>query len=189
MKRIAYGAEAALYKSKVFDKDVCIKQRISKTYRHEKLDKKIIKVRNKEEVTLLKKVKEAGLKTPYIYYFSENKIIMEFLENEKSHKKKLAEIGENIAKLHNNNIIHGDLNLINIIIFKKQVYFIDFGLGFISSKIEDKATDLLVFKKTLKSLKETEDFWEKIKEGYLKNTNKSKILEHINIIEKRGRYL
>lgn len=189
MKQIAHGAEAFVYKDKLLGKDVCVKERISKKYRHPLLDKRIIKTRNKEEATLLKKIKEYGLNSPSIYYISENKIIMEFLEDEKKHNKMLFEIGEEIAKLHNNNIIHGDLNLINILINKNKVYFIDFGLGFVSLKIEDKATDLLVFKKTLLSLTKTEKYWPNILKGYLNKTNKKEIVKKINEIEKRARYL
>ncbi len=189
MIEIAHGAEAIIYKSKLFKKDICIKQRISKEYRHPFLDKKMIKTRNKEEVFLLNKIKKINLNSPYIYYVSENKIIMEYIYNEKKHTKKLFEIGEEIAKLHNNNIIHGDLNLINIITNKDKIYFIDFGLGYVSFKLEDKATDLLVFKKTLKALKKTEYFWKDIIKGYLKKTKNKQILKQIEVIEKRARYL
>lgn len=189
MKQLAHGAEAVIYKEKILDKNVCIKKRISKKYRHPILDKKIIKIRNKEEATLLKKIKENGLNSPYIYYISENKIILEYIKNENKHNKMLFKIGEEIAKLHNYNIIHGDLNLINILISKNKIYFIDFGLGFISLKIEDKATDLLVFKKTLLSSKKTEKYWPPILEGYLQKTTKKEIIKKIDEIEKRARYL
>jgi len=189
MEQIAHGAEAKLYKSKILNKKVCIKKRISKTYRNAILDKKIIKTRNKEEAFLLRKVKEIGLNSPYIYSISENTIIMEYIKDSKKHKDKVIEIGEEIAKLHNHNIIHGDLNLINILTNEDKIYFIDFGLGYISLKLEDKATDLLVLKKTLLSLKKTQDFWNPIKKGYLNKTNKKEIIKQIEIIEKRGRYL
>jgi Kae1-associated kinase Bud32 len=189
MEIIAKGAEATIYKTKLFNKEVCIKERNSKKYRHPVLDTKILKTRNKEEAFLLKKIQDIGLFSPYIYSVSNNKIIMEYIKNSKKHKDKLEEIGIEIAKLHNNNIIHGDLNLINILTNNNKVYFIDFGLGYVSLKIEDKATDLLVFKKTLLALKRTEKLWVGIKEGYLKGTNNKNIIKHIENIEKRGRYL
>jgi len=189
MKLIAYGAEAKIYKTKIFNKNVIVKQRLSKKYRHKLLDKKIIKRRNKEEANLLKKIKNYNINCPTVYYVGTNKIIMNYIQNENTHKHKLLEIGKEISKLHNNGIIHGDLNLINIIVNKNKVYFIDFGLGSVSQKIEDKATDLLVFKKTLLSQKKTEHFWGKILEGYSKNTTKKEIINQIGIIEKRGRYL
>lgn len=189
MEKIAHGAEAFLYKTKIFDKEVCVKQRVSKRYRHPLLDKKILKTRNKEEAFLLRKIKENNLNAPKVYYLSENKIIMQYIKDDYKHKEMLFKIGEEIAKMHNVNVVHGDLNLINILTMKGEVYFIDFGLGFVSLKVEDKATDLLVFKKTLSSLKKTEDFWENIKKGYLNKTNNKEIVKKIEIIEKRARYL
>ncbi len=189
LKKIASGAEAIIYKSCLFKTDVVIKKRIHKNYRNKQLDTKIIKTRNKQEANILRKAKDININTPFIYYVGTNKIIMQKLNNDYSHKDCLLKIGQEISKLHNNNIIHGDLNLINIITNKDKVYFIDFGLGFISSKIEDKATDLLVFKKTLKSSYKTKDFWKKIKDGYKSTTNNKEILEKIKDIQKRGRYL
>jgi Kae1-associated kinase Bud32 len=188
MQVIAQGAEAIVYKTKILNQDVCIKERISKEYRHPILDKRIIKARNKEEAFLLNKVKDK-LNTPIVFYVSENKIVLEYIKNQETHEKHLEKIGSEIAKMHNENVIHGDINLINIIINKKKVYFIDFGLGFVSRKIEDKATDLLVFKKTLNSLKKTENYWKYIKKGYLTKTNQKQIIKQIEDIEKRGRYL
>lgn len=186
---IAKGAEATIYKTKLFNKEVCIKERNPKKYRNIKLDSKILKTRNKEESNLLNKIKEIGLNAPTIYSISNNKIVMEYIPNNNKHKENLTKIGQEIAKLHNNNIIHGDLNLINILTYQDKVYFIDFGLGYVSLKIEDKATDLLVFKKTLLALKKTEKLWDDIKKGYLTKTNNKGIVKHIENIENRGRYL
>ncbi len=61
-------------------------------------------------------------------------------------------IGENIAKLHNCNIIHGDLTSSNMILQNNDIYFIDFGLGMISDLVEDKGVDLLVFKKAISGI-------------------------------------
>ncbi|MDD3178643.1 MAG: KEOPS complex kinase/ATPase Bud32 [Candidatus ainarchaeum sp.] len=189
MKQISYGAEAKIFKTKIFGQDVIIKQRIYKEYRNKILNQKIIKQRNKEEANILKKIKQIGLNAPYIYYVSEDKIIMEYIKNNNTHIKQAKKIGQEISKMHDNNIMHGDLNLINIITYKKNIYFIDFGLATTTNKIEDKATDLLVFKKTLLSNKKTEKIWIEIKKGYIENTKNKKILEKIKEIEKRGRYL
>ena len=185
-KEINSGAEAKIYS---LGTNV-IKERISKDYRDPVLDKKIIKTRNKQEATLLRKAKKFGINTPVVYSVTENSISMEKIENTNKHSLFLEKIGKEIARLHNNGIIHGDLNLVNILTTKeKKIYFIDFGLGCLSNKIEDKATDLLVFKKTLKASKKTEKFWEKIEKGYKKEAKEPKILEQIEIIEKRARYL
>jgi Kae1-associated kinase Bud32 len=189
---IANGAEARIYVHNLFDNLVVVKQRISKEYRNKILDNKIIKQRTKSEAILLRKVKEIGLYSPSIYYVGRDKIVMEYLKNTNQHKECLGEIGKCISKLHKNNIIHGDLNLINIITIKKNktcIYFIDFGLGFISNRTEDKATDLVVLKKTLLSLKKTEKMWKGIISGYEKDGNNKEIISKIKEIEERGRYL
>jgi Kae1-associated kinase Bud32 len=189
MKEIAKGAEAQIFSTTIFTKDIIIKKRVFKNYRNKKLDSKIINIRNKQESTLINKIKNINLKTPRIYYVGKNTIYMEKLDNTNEHIKYLKKIGENIAKLHNNYYIHGDLNLSNIITKKNEIYFIDFGLGFISNKIEDKATDLLAFKKTLESNSKTSNYWIEIIKGYKQKTNNNKIIPKIKDIENRGRYL
>ena len=67
-------------------------------------------------------------------------------------------IGENVARLHDCGIIHGDLTTSNIILRadkenkEPQLVFIDFGLGKISNLVEDKGVDLLVFKKAINGI-------------------------------------
>jgi Kae1-associated kinase Bud32 len=188
-KQISSGAEAIIYKTKLFNKDVIIKKRIYKKYRNKKLDEKIIKIRNKQEANILKKIKDFKINCPFVYYAGKNIIIMDYIKNDFKHSSCLLDVGKNIGVLHNNNIIHGDLNLINIITNKNKIFFIDFGLGFVTSKIEDKATDLLVFRKTLESSFKTKNFWKDIKKGYLQTTNNKEIILKMQEIIKRGRYL
>jgi N6-L-threonylcarbamoyladenine synthase/protein kinase Bud32 len=72
--------------------------------------------------------------------------------------------------------------------------FLDFGLGSYSDLVEDKATDLLVLKKSFQSIdyeiaNETFDW---ILDGYIgsyeDDLNKNMILNKIKEIESRGRY-
>ena len=72
-----------------------------------------------------------------------------------------------------------------------QLVFIDFGLSYYSNLIEDKADDLLVLKKSIKSVDydvALETFnW--ILESYLKHSNNpDDIMDKIEEIEHRGRY-
>ena len=119
---------------------------------------------------------------------------------EKQQLKIFKQVGENIAKLHNSDIIHGDLTTSNMIhtptnknrgdVRTNNIHFIDFGLGFISHKIEDKAVDLHLLKQAL----EARHFknWEKLFSGVLKTYKKSKkadlVLKQLKKVEKRGRY-
>jgi len=97
----------------------------------------------------------------------------------------MREIGRSVRKLHDANIIHGDLTTSNMIL-KDKVYFIDFGLGFFSTRIEDKAVDLFLFKKALES--KHHEVWEECFKEVLKAYGDQKVMERLKEIEKRGRY-
>jgi len=82
----------------------------------------------------------------------------------KTANKVCKQIGISIAKLHDNDIIHGDLTTSNMILDSKEnLWFIDFGLGFFSYKIEDKAVDLHLIHHALeaKHYKKFETHWKK----------------------------
>jgi TP53 regulating kinase-like protein len=71
-----------------------------------------------------------------------------------------------------------------------EVHFIDFGLSFVSEKIEDKAVDLHLLDRALES-KHHEIYKECISaviEGYKQgNPGWSEVLERLEKVEKRGR--
>ena len=100
-------------------------------------------------------------------------------------------IGEAIAKLHSNGIIHGDLTTSNMILRKNKLYFIDFGLGKISKRIEDQAVDLFLLYEAIEAthLKYKNEAWEKIINVYKQQYSKSKgVLMQLEKIKKRRRY-
>ena len=75
-------------------------------------------------------------------------------------------------------------------IFKDNlVYLIDFGLGFHSHKIEDKAVDLHLLKQALdaKHFKIFPEAFNIILKNYKANQH-DLIIKRIDTIEKRGRY-
>ena len=94
------------------------------------------------------------------------------LDHNKNYKEICVQIGASIAKLHNANIIHGDLTTSNMIISKNKLYLIDFGLGFESHKAEDKAVDLHVLKEALEArhVKKSNEFCRIIIENYKKTS-------------------
>ena len=72
-----------------------------------------------------------------------------------------------------------------------EVYFIDFGLGFISSKIEDKAVDLHLLREAFEAgfSKNWEALFDSVKKGYSNDYKDSHlVLERFKDVEKRGRY-
>lgn len=192
-KLIYRGAEAELWETKYLDLPVVIKKRIEKPYKQKDLDKAIRQTRTKNEAKLLSTARNT-VNTPHVYEVKKTTIMMEQIPGKTmkelfySGKTELAErIGKEIRRMHDKDIIHNDLTTSNIIFSEGKVFFIDFGLGKISCSLEDKATDLVVFKKMLSSTHYDvfEEVWPRVLEGYANN----KILSKINEIEKRARYL
>jgi len=107
----------------------------------------------------------------------------------KEQKKIAKKIGENVSKIHNLGIIHGDLTTSNMLWKGDKVYFIDFGLGYHSIKIEDRAVDLYLLKQALeaKHFENFEIFFKEILKNY-KNKDREKVLEQLKKVEKRRRY-
>ncbi len=264
MKKVLYqGAEAKIFLNE--KEGLVIKDRIPKSYRIKELDDKIRKQRTKAEKKLLEKaskiinapnplpLKELNIiQMPYI----EGKKLSEHLDNFPLEKQKgiMKTIGEETAKLHDNDIIHGDLTTSNLILVdvsatqnelndnkessvnnkqcqkvlstlnipkrsratsrvsdnpirvglgvmmksdvkqlisnNPKIFFIDFGLGFISKKIEDKAVDVHLLKQALEAKHFTH--WEVLFDEFLKGYSNSKeakqTLERLKAVEKRGRY-
>lgn len=199
---IAKGAESNIVKSSYLGRDAVLKNRISKNYRIPEIDNKIRKARTKLEAKLLSDVKKAGVVTPILYDVDlhDKIILMEEIKGDLVKdiiNEDLAyEIGENIAKFHNLNIIHGDITSSNMMVNdKNQLVFIDFGLGRYSDLFEDKAVDLLVLKKSLQSIDYSTaiKIFNKVLEGYADeykddSLNREQIIKKINEIESRGRY-
>lgn len=199
---IAKGAESNIVKSSYLGRDAVLKNRVSKNYRILEIDNKIRKARTKLEAKLLSDVKKAGVVTPILYDVDlhDKTILMEEIKGDLVKdiiNEDLAyEIGENIAKFHNLNIIHGDITSSNMMVNdENQLVFIDFGLGRYSDLFEDKAVDLLVLKKSLQSIDYNTaiKIFDKVLEGYADeynddSLNREQIIKKINEIESRGRY-
>ena len=200
------GAEANIYPSKWMNEEVIIKKRIPKSYRIPEIDSYLRKKRTNSEAKLLANAKACGVKTPLIYDIdkSENAIYLEnirgtvvkdlFKESETIDPSKLRyvceEIGKNISKLHNCNIIHGDLTSSNMILQDHKLFFIDFGLGRVSNLTEDKGVDLLVFKKAISGIHHSisDKCFEFMLMGYQDTNDYDAIIKKVREIEKRGRY-
>jgi len=188
---IQQGAEAILVKK---GKEVR-KKRIKKGYRIKEIDEKLRKSRTKREAKLLKKIKGI-IPVPKVKDIDEKnmEIIMEYINGKKlsesldkirDWKFICQEIGKNIAKLHEKDVIHSDLTTSNMIYIKKEkkVYFIDFGLSFTSSRIEDKAVDLHLIKQALeaKHYKKWEDYFKFILKGYKISKDYGEILDRLKL--------
>ena len=196
-KLIAQGAEAKI----ILTKDTITKDRISKSYRIQELDKKIRKSRTKAETKLLTKAAEI-INSPIPETSKEiHKIKMPFIDGKKlsdnldnfpltKQKQICKQIGQDVAKLHDAEIIHGDLTTSNMILKDNKIFFIDFGLGYISHKFEDKAVDIHLFKQALeaKHFRNWKTLFKEFETGYNKSKDSKTVFERLKAVEKRGRY-
>jgi len=201
------GAEAELSCILADSQNALSKKRVPKSYRDAGLDASIRKQRTRAEAKLLKQA-AAVVNAPKIMSVDEEKseIVMEFITGKplKEVIEKMpalcVEAGKCIRKLHDIGIIHGDLTTSNIIFCgepeskelseriasKGPLFFVDFGLGFFSKKLEDKATDIVVFKKTFNATHSAmKKGWALVMEGYSPDKG---LKERMKAIEKRARY-
>ncbi|MGB9135327.1 MAG: KEOPS complex kinase/ATPase Bud32 [Candidatus Bathyarchaeia archaeon] len=202
------GAEASLFLEEWQERKVIMKRRLQKKYRLPAIDEKIRSYRTVHEAQLLHHAKEAGVPTPIIFMvdLADSNIIMEFVEGKQvkqilnsllpEERRSLSKhIGELIGRLHQNDIVHGDLTTSNMILTPDgRVVFVDFGLGEKTVELELKGVDLHLMKRAFQSVhfRHAEECFSSVLEGYAEvvgNKMKDKVFAKISEIEKRGRYV
>jgi TP53 regulating kinase-like protein len=204
MKIIYRGAESIICLDEYQGEQAIIKERIKKNYRIEQIDKGLRKARTRKEVRLLTEARKVGVPTPKILFVdnASYKIIMENVDGRRvkellyvADRKTVAricfDIGKLIGKLHSAGIVHGDLTTSNMILKDSQIYFIDFGLGEFSKRLEDQGIDLNLLYEAMKSthFKILKLCWENIVKGYKEEyKNAEQALNKVEEIEKRARY-
>ena len=189
---IGHGAEARLFK---VDGRV-VKERPVKGYRLPVIDEKLRKQRTRKEAKILEALKKINIPAPELIKVCDEsmKIDMSFLDGPKvrdvMNVNFAKEIGKIVGTLHKNDIIHADLTTSNMIWKDNKIHLIDFGLSFVSKKVEDKAVDLHLLDRALES-KHHDIHKECAKEvlaGY-KETNPEAdiVLKRLETVQKRGR--
>jgi len=172
---VKQGAEAKLHVGSFLGQKAIAKERFPKKYRHPSLDQQLTKKRLKAELKLLIRCKKLGIRTPTIFFADADKslFIMEYLSEAvtsrdlinavraseaEADRNRLTDVlkkmGETVAKLHNDGVIHGDLTTSNILVDagrEDELVMIDFGLGFSEGTAEDKGVDLYVLERAFHS--------------------------------------
>ena len=202
MKLVKKGAEADIYATIWNGLNSILKIRKKKDYRVHSLDMRIRTLRTIREAKMISETKSFGITTPLVYFVDEKKceIYLQFIKGKLVRDlplnkiiKMCTEIGRIVGTLHKNGIMHGDLTTSNFILSNQGLVVLDFGLSQKTDKIDDYAIDLRLFKEVLNSAHAqiVEDAWVSFVLGYRKilgNMLTEKILSHVSVIEKRGRY-
>ncbi|BFH73412.1 Kae1-associated kinase Bud32 [Sulfurisphaera javensis] len=204
IREIKRGAESIIYEGYFAGIHSIFKKRISKSYRDKQLDEKINSERTKLEAKLMFSAMKNDINVPAILLVDpfEYLIAMEYIEGFPIKdmipklKDRLLAIGENIGeiagKLHKIGISHGDFTTNNLIYtLNGEIFLIDFGLAKRSDDIEDFATDVHVFLRSLESVHyEYKDvIFKGFERGYSRFRDFDKIMNKVKEIRMRGRYV
>jgi len=177
MELFSKGAEANLYKTD----GAIVKERVEKEYRIPELDETLRRQRTRREARYLKLAKDAGLDVPKVKSFDDKAYMLEIEridgvllkdvfedEPEEEAGRHALDIGRFLKKLHAISLVHNDLTTSNMILSDGKVFMIDFGLAQHTRRTEDRAMDLVVFKKSLRAThpKRFEFIWGRVLEGY-----------------------
>eukprot|EP01086_Lenisia_limosa_P011288 TRINITY_DN368_c0_g1_i1.p1 TRINITY_DN368_c0_g1~~TRINITY_DN368_c0_g1_i1.p1 ORF type:complete len:212 (-),score=57.16 TRINITY_DN368_c0_g1_i1:221-856(-) len=202
LKIISQGAEAKVYRGKFNGKSVIVKERFAKQYRHPELDKSITASRLHGEVRSMVRAMKAGVDVPApLFVDSKNsRIFMEDIpgltikqllwNNTIDPETAAAQIGLEVAKLHNNSIIHGDLTTSNL--FQRscgRLVVLDFGLSYQSTLVEDMAVDIYVLERAfLSTHPNSEELMAAVLAAYSKHAKTAKqVLSRLDLVRLRGR--
>lgn len=197
------GAEARLDSSTWLGRSVVLKQRVVKGYRHPVLDKTLQTTRIKNEARLMSEARRAGIAVPVIYSVDlpEMRMVMEEIRGARvkdaldelpmdEAKRVCEKIGEIAAKLHMNDIVHGDLTTSNMLLDGDRIVLIDFSLGSKSSETEDKGVDMHLLEEAFHSAHyKRSELYDTVKDSYVRAyPGGQEVLRKVKEIEKRGRY-
>jgi len=197
------GAEAKLDSARWMDREVVVKQRVVKGYRHPSLDRSIQTFRIKNEVRLMLEARRAGIPVPVIYSvdITGNRIVMEEIPGtrvkdaleampEDKARGICKKIGEIAGRLHANDVVHGDLTTSNMLLDGDRIVLIDFSLGSRSSELEDKGVDMHLLEEAFHSAHyRRSELYEAVKDSYVNAySGGADVLQKVKEIEKRGRY-
>uniref|UniRef100_A0A1A7YFV3 non-specific serine/threonine protein kinase n=1 Tax=Iconisemion striatum TaxID=60296 RepID=A0A1A7YFV3_9TELE len=212
---VKQGAEGRMYRAQFLGRPTIVKERFHKRYRHPVLDEKLTHRRTVQEVRSILRCRRAGISAPVIYFvdYTSHCIFMEEIVGsltvrdhivstqlanscKEPELQQLAErIGQILAKMHDEDVIHGDLTTSNMLLThcsgdtEFDLVLIDFGLSYISSLPEDKGVDLYVLEKAfLSSHPNTDVLFEKLLQSYTKSSKKSPaVIKKLDEVRLRGR--
>ena len=189
-KIIGRGAEAVLTETTFKGKKAVLKNRLRKAYRHPLLDAKLRKSRTRREEKLLKRLNERGVRTPRFFDASGTQVVFSFeqgvlAKNALLTPALLKQIGIQLARMHDAGVAHGDFTTSNVMVEGAKAKIIDFGLSLFSQNVEDFATDLVLFEKTVPPA----EFKIFLRAYASEKKNSRAVVARFAEIKQRGRYV
>jgi len=204
---IRKGAEASLFAATWHSLRVIVKIRLPKSYRIPELDAEIRSRRTIREAQLMREARIAGVPVPALLSIDpvdawivmqhiEGVRLKEYLESaSRLEGQRVCEtLGRLIGRLHLRGVIHGDLTTSNMVISSGKIFFIDFGLGELSQKIEARGVDLHLLRRAFSSthFRRARELFEAVLKGYAAEAGREaadEVAARVKRIERRGRYV
>lgn len=186
---IGEGAEAKIYKTRIFGNEVIVKRREKKAYRVSELDQRLRRERTSSEARIMLRLHRSGVKTPRIIAVGRFSIYMERLHGRalkdiEVTQKHMGEVGRTLGRIHGLNVAHGDFTPANLMLCKDGLYVMDFGLAEATNSTEEKALDILLMKRSVPKA-----LYSAFIVSYSKAFGKAaETKKRLGEIEKRGRY-
>ena len=201
------GSESFIYCGSYLGKLTLIKERRPKKYRQNQLDGELRIQRLRIESRMIKSALNNNIKVPYLINIDLKSfsLSLEYIEGQNlglllsdpnftsEYSNKLTffkEFGLIVSKLHDIEIIHGDLTPLNILVnTQKEIYILDFGLSYYSNEIKDKSMDLFILFGSLKIFShDNEDLFDMFLQGYKTVIGYKSIMENFYKLTNKGRY-
>ncbi|XP_069846012.1 EKC/KEOPS complex subunit TP53RK [Dipodomys merriami] len=212
LELVKQGAEARVFRGRFQGRAAVVKHRFPKGYRHPALEARLGRRRTVQEARALLRCRRAGISAPIVFFvdYASNCLYMEeiegsvtvrdyiqsTMETEKAPQSLFAlarKIGQVLARMHDEDLIHGDLTTSNMLLKppleKLDLVLIDFGLSFVSGLPEDKGVDLYVLEKAfLSTHPNTEPVFQAFLKSYSTSSKKSRpVLKKLDEVRLRGR--
>ena len=149
---IHVGAEAEVISGSWIGRPAILKKRVSRGYRHPKLDRTLSRQRIYAEGRILSRLNERGILSPKLLSMDQEEgwIIMSEVKGptllstlEGGAKGDIeVELGKSLRSIHSQGISHGDLTTLNAIVSLDGIVLIDYGLGRLVAELEHLGLDL-----------------------------------------------
>jgi Kae1-associated kinase Bud32 len=195
------GAEAQVTASQWRGRQVVLKTRLPKAYRHPDLDARLRLERTRDEANLLIQARRAGVRVPIVYDLDRagSSMVLEALDGiplraalhnaaDEDASQMLRQLGAMVGVLHDAGLCHGDLTTSNVLCVKGSLFLIDFGLGQFGEDDEARGVDVHLVEEALEATdSRSEELMTAFLAGYQPACRKH-VLKRLDEIRKRGRY-
>ncbi len=203
------GAEAKVYTTEHFGRPAVVKERFVKSYRVPALDQKLTSRRIGQEVRSMARCRRHGIRAPAVYHvdlerrliymenITDGILLKEYISSLQREAKGdsldelVVSMGQVIARMHDIDVVHGDLTTSNMIYNPEMgaLTMIDFGLSFVSALAEDKGVDLYVLERAfLSTHPNTEHQFQLLLDSYSKASKNAKAVTcKLDEVRLRGR--